>query len=224
MNQELRTDAVRTSAQVVRIPKQRAPSEPRSRPTRKRSLPLLPLTIAGVTALATLGVAAAVVDQHATTSTHTIRTPPMAGGLLRDPGEEHALSGRLTAAGDRFRAQFSGRLQDFRSVVYSQPDAGANRPAGPLVFLGATINTSGSAGDFVTAFRHGAQGYRVTEVDAGPGARGVCAETPTGVHRTFCAWSTGDSIGELLPTVAGWDTPRLAALMRGIRADVEHPL
>lgn len=187
-------------------------------------MPLLPLTVAGVTALATLGVAAAVVDQHATTSTHTIRTPAMAGGLLRDPDQEAALRGRLAEAGQRFRAQFSDRLHDFRSVVYSQPDAGANRPAGPIAFLGATIDTNGDAGDFVTAFRTGALGYRVTEVDVGPGAEGVCAETSTGIHRTFCAWSTGDSIGELLPTVAGWDTPRLAALMRDIRADVEHPL
>lgn len=94
----------------------------------------------------------------------------------------------------------------------------------PLVFLGASIDTTGDPGDFVAAFRSGAQGYRITEVDVGPGARGVCAETPTGVHRTYCAWSTGDSIGELLPTVAGWDTQRLAALMRDIRADAEHPM
>ena len=213
-----------TAPAQVRIPRQRTPSDPRVRRARRRNLPLLPLSLAGAVLLATLAVGAAVVDQHVTSSTHRIRTPAMAGGLLRDPQQERALAGPLGQAKQRFRTQFSDRLSNFGSVVYSQPDAGAGRPAGPLVFLGASIDTKGDPGDFVTAFRSGAQGYRVTEVDVGPGARGVCAETPTGVHRTYCAWSTGDSIGELLPTVAGWDIPRLAALMRDIRADAEHPM
>jgi hypothetical protein len=221
---ELRRE--QTAPARVRIPQQRSPQDQPAQQAAKdrRRLPLLPLGLAGVALLGSLGVGAALLDQQATTSTHQIRTPAMAGGLLRDPQEESALAGRLAEAESRFRAQFSDRLSDFGSVVYSQPDAGAGRPAGPLVFLGAAIDTKGDPGDFVAAFRSGAQGYRVTEVDAGPGARGVCAQTPTGVPRTYCAWSTGDSVGELLPTVAGWDTPRLAALMRDMRADVEHPM
>lgn len=213
-----------TQTAQVRIPQQRGPHHAPVRPGPRRHLPLLPLTVGGVALLATLGVGAAVVDQYATSSTHRIRTPAMAGGLLRDPPQETALAGSLADAEQRFRAQFSDRLHDFGSVVYSQPDAGAGRPAGPLVFLGASIDTRGDPKDFVAAFRNGSRGYRVTEVDVGPGARGVCAETPSGVRRTYCAWSTGDSIGELLPIVAGWDTPRLAALMRDVRADVEHPM
>jgi hypothetical protein len=224
VNQQLRTESVRTDAPTVRIPQQRGPDARPDRPARRRSLPLLPLTIAATSVLAIVGVGAAVLDQQATSSSHQIRTPAMAGGLLRDPAQEKALAGPLADAEQRFKAQFASRLHDFGAVVYDQPDAGVGRPAGSLVFLGASIDSSGNPEDFVTAFRDASQGYRVTEVDVGAGARGVCAETPTGVHRTYCAWSTGDSIGELLPTVAGWETPRLAALMRDIRADVEHPM
>lgn len=218
------TEPVRTDAPTIRIPQQRGPADRRQRAPGRRGLPLLPMVIAGAMVLAIVGVGAAILDQQVTSSSHRIRTPAMAGGLLRDPQQEKVLAGPLADAEQRFRAQFSDRLHDFGAVVYSQPDAGVGRPAGPLVFLGASIDTRGDPADFVQAFRDGSQGYRVTEVDAGPGAKGVCATTPMGVHRTYCAWSTGDSIGELLPTVAGWDTPRLAALMRDIRADVEHPM
>ncbi|MEP6815047.1 MAG: hypothetical protein ABI873_05805 [Marmoricola sp.] len=211
---------------LVRIPQQRTPhDEPIPKTPRRRNLALaLPLCIAGISLLVTLADIAALVDANSTSATHRIRTPALAGGLLRDPQAEADLATRLAEVKRQFEAQFPGRVAGFGSVVYDQPGAGAGRPAGPVVFVGAAIDMSGNPRDFVAAFRSGAQGYQVTEVDAGPGAKGVCAETPSGVHRTYCAWSTGDSVGELLPTVAGWDTPRLAALMREIRPDVEHPL
>ncbi|MDQ6640876.1 MAG: hypothetical protein M3Y66_00060 [Actinomycetota bacterium] len=220
-----KTNISQLGTATVRIPQQRGPEGRRDRSPRGRNLPLLPLTIAGGVLLAGLGVGAAVVDQHLTSSTHQIRTPVMAGGLLRDPQAEQDLATRLTLAQQQFRAQFPGRLAGTGAVAYDQPFAGAGRPAGPVVFLGVALNTHGDPRDFVAAFRSGSVGYRVTEVDAGPGARGVCAETATsGIHRTYCAWSTGDSVGELVPTVAGWDTTRLASLMRAMRPDVEHPL
>ena len=53
------------------------------------------------------------------------------------------------------------------------------------------------------------------------GGKAVCASQAAGQKIAICAWATKDSGGELIPTVPGWDSAKLAAVMRSLRADVE---
>ncbi len=59
-------------------------------------------------------------------------------------------------------------------------------------------------------------------MSAGDGdAKAVCASQSSGQKIAICAWATKDSGGELIPTVPGWDSAKLAAIMRDLRKDVE---
>jgi hypothetical protein len=212
-----------TASGQLRIPQPRTPYDGPLRPAgRQRFALALPLVVGGVALLVLLGVGAAVLAAHTTRTSHQIRTPPSAGGLLRDVTQESVMAERLAASERQFRAQFRGRVDSFGAAVYRNATAVRGGPAGPVVFLGAAIDTSGDPGDFVDAFRTSARssGYLVRTVAAGPGAQGVCGESAGAP--TICAWATGDSVGELLPAVAGWDAPHLATLMRAMRPDLEQ--
>ena len=67
-----------------------------------------------------------------------------------------------------------------------------------------------------------ANGFKVTNVSAGAGAKALCAAQAQGSQKiAICAWATKDTRGELLPTVSGWETPTLSKVMRSLREDVE---
>lgn len=193
-------------------------------PKKSRTGLIVGLVIGGALALLLLVVAAVVVVHRAGRSTHDIVTPATAGGLPRDAEQEKVLADRLSTAEQQFRTAFGGHIESLDSAVYSKRRSEGDSPSGPIVFLGATMKASGTPSDFVAGFRSSAsaRGYQVTEVDAGPGAKGVCAQSTTSVRISYCAWSTGDSLGELLPTVPGWDAAHLSSLMRDFRPDVER--
>ncbi|MCW2758788.1 MAG: hypothetical protein JWO46_2534 [Nocardioidaceae bacterium] len=92
-----------------------------------------------------------------------------------------------------------------------------------MVFVGAAINTHGDPQDFVDAFRTQAEttGATVTDADVGTGALGVCSQSAAAPAVTSCAWSTGDSVGQLVPTVDGWDGASLGAAMKDFRTALE---
>jgi hypothetical protein len=193
-------------------------------PKKRRTGVVVGLVVAG-TVVVLAAVAAGLAIGHPNRTTHVILTPPTAGGLTRDARQEAALADRLDQAERIFRESAFGDVESFASAVYDKSVSEPGSPAGAVVFLGATIKgAQGGPGDFVDAFDRSAsaRGYQVTEVDAGPGARGACAQSRTSVVITTCAWATDDSMGELLPAVQGWQTDHLADLMRAVRPDVER--
>jgi hypothetical protein len=98
-------------------------------------------------------------------------------------------------------------------------------PEGALVFLGAKVKLSDkNASTFVDTLKKQAtsNGFKVAAVSPGDnGGKAVCAAQDAGQKIAICAWATKDSGGELIPTVPGWDSAKLAAIMRSLRADVE---
>jgi hypothetical protein len=193
-------------------------------PKKSRTGLIVGLVLAGAAVLLAFAVAAALVIAHQNRTTREILTPQTAGGLTRDLQQESALADRLAQAEQGFRQGAFGTIESLRSAVYDKSRSGAGSPSGPIVFLGASVKAKGGPDDFVHGFSTSAasRGFNVTQVDAGADARGVCAQSRTSVVITICAWATDDSMGELLPTVQGWDTGNLAGLMREMRPDVEH--
>ena len=154
---------------------------------------------------------------------HSIAIPSTAGGMKRDTTSEAALKQQLDAAETQFKTQFKD-VSYVKSGVYKQANKDKG-PEGALVFLGAKVKLSDkNANTFVTTLKKQAtsNGFKVAAVSPGNnGGKAVCASQSAGQKIAICAWATKDSGGELIPTVPGWDSAKLAAVMRSLRADVE---
>jgi hypothetical protein len=154
---------------------------------------------------------------------HSIAVPSTAGGMKRDTKSETALKEQLDAAETQFKTQFKD-VSYVKSGVYKQANKDKG-PEGALVFLGAKVKLSEkNASTFVNTLKKLAtsNGFKVAAVSPGDnGGKAVCASQAAGQKIAICAWATKDSGGELIPTVPGWDSAKLAAVMRSLRADVE---
>jgi hypothetical protein len=154
---------------------------------------------------------------------HSIAIPSTAGGMKRDTKSETALKQQLDAAETQFKTQFKD-VSYVKSGVYTQANKDKG-PEGALVFLGAKVKLSDkNASTFVDTLKKQAtsNGFKVAAVSPGDnGGKAVCASQSAGQKIAICAWATKDSGGELIPTVPGWDSAKLAAVMRSLRADVE---
>ncbi len=154
---------------------------------------------------------------------HSITIPATAGGMKHDKDKEAELQQQLDAAEGQFKTQ-AKNVSYVKSGVYDQDDADRG-PEGPLVFLGAKLTTKQSPNAFVKSFgeQAGANGFKVTKVPAGDGGgKAVCASQEEGDEKVaICAWATADSMGELVPTVPGYDAETLGKIMVDLRPDVE---
>ena len=155
---------------------------------------------------------------------HSIAIPSSAGGMKRDESKEADLKQQLDAAEQQFKTQAKS-VSYVKSGVYNQADK-AKGPEGALVFLGAKLKTppNQSPTKFVDSFgkQAGSNGFKIDKISAGEaGGKAVCASQASGQKVAICAWATKDSMGELIPTVPGWDAKKLAAIMLDLREDVE---
>lgn len=192
-------------------------------PARKSRKKLVIGIIAAIVALALIagGAVFAVValtgpDKHTLTITST------AGGMKRDKAKETELKTQLDAAESQFKTQ-AKRVAYVRSGVYDQDDS-KRGPEGALVFLGAKIDGQQNPTTFVSSFRKQAEtnGFKTSKVSAGDGGgQAVCAYQDTGAKVAICAWATNDTMGELVPTVPGYDAKQLSKLLLDVRGDVE---
>ena len=162
---------------------------------------------------------------------HTITTPSTAGAMKRNASQEKALATQLGQAETQFKTQAQGTkkcasVKSVKSAVYSQSSA-KRGPEGSLVFLGAKLSKELDPKTWTTncfAKLAKTNGLKVTKVSAGDDSgEGVCAAVSTPQKVAICAWATKDTIGELVPTVPGYDAKQLAAIMRDLREDVEQP-
>ncbi|RLV50735.1 hypothetical protein D9V37_01875 [Nocardioides mangrovicus] len=215
------------AAPVVRLPRQRQSYErwvaAAGDDTRAQRALMLPIALCGLALLviaATLGALAVHAGQHSSRSLHL---PDHAGALSRDATPTADLSSRISTAQQGFRDRFGQQLAGVVGGAYVADTAATGRPTGPVVFVGAAIDTAGDPGEFIDAFTRSARaaGYDVEEVAAGSDAAGICMSTSRGEAAT-CAWSTGDAVGELVPTETGWSVDQLAAAMRAMRGAAER--
>lgn len=188
----------------------------------------IPLVVGSAGLVAAIGVGTHLVLQQRVVTSHRITLPAQAAGMTRDRAQEPRFAAQVAAVRDGYQLRFMGRLGQFESGVYQHRLTAQHAPAGPLVFVGATVDTAGDPRDFVAGLTRGAraEGYTATPVDLGPGAEGVCltpANAAAGASPT-CAWSTGDSTGQVVAMVPGWDVPSLGALTRALRSEVETPI
>jgi hypothetical protein len=161
---------------------------------------------------------------------HKITTPSTAGSMKRDTAKEKDLSTQLDQAEEQFKSQGeskgkSASVSYVKSAVYDQDDTGRG-PKGSLVFLGAKLDKVQSPTKWVNAqFSKQAKANVLTVTDVDPGEGGgkaACASVTSPQKIAVCAWATTDTIGELVPTVVGYDTKTLAKIMRDVRSDVEQ--
>jgi hypothetical protein len=93
------------------------------------------------------------------------------------------------------------------------------------VFLGAKLSKKQSPTKWVSdkfTKQAKANGLTVTKIDPGDaGGKAVCAAVTAPQQVAICAWATQDTIGELVPTVAGYDAQKLSKIMLDLRKDVE---
>jgi hypothetical protein len=153
---------------------------------------------------------------------HSIAITKTAGGMKRDSAKEAELKQQLTAAEQQFKTQ-AKNVSYVKSGVYNQANKDKG-PEGALVFLGAKLKGVQSPTKFVEAFgkQAGSNGFKIDKISAGDGGgKAVCASQATGQKVAICAWATKDSMGELIPTVPGWEADKLASIMRDLRKDVE---
>ncbi|MEO5653671.1 MAG: hypothetical protein ABIN79_07155 [Marmoricola sp.] len=196
--------------------------------TKKRSRRLVAIVAAVlVLVLAGAGFAAFALTR---TDTHSISTPATAGGMKREADKETALKAQLDAAETQFKSQGKD-VSYVKSAIYNQTDA-KRGPAGSLVFLGGKEKTAQKPDAFIKEFvkfideigkQAGADKFKIANVSAGDaGGKAVCAsQTQQGQKIAICAWATEDSMGEVIPTVPGWDAKTLTKVMLDLRADVE---
>ena len=110
-----------------------------------------------------------------------------------------------------------------KSGVYDQDDTDRG-PEGALVFLGAKLKKEQKPTTFVKSFSKQAttNGFKIDKISAGEGGgSAVCAYQSSGQKVAICAWATKDSMGELVPTVPGYDSKQLSKIMLDMRPDVE---
>ena len=178
--------------------------------------------VAVLLVLLLVGGAIAVILNVTGEDKHSISIPSTAGGMKRDTDKETELKQQLDAAEQQFKTQ-AKNVSYVKSGVYDQADKDKG-PEGALVFLGAKLRRSQSPTKFVDYFgkQAGSNGFKIDKISAGDGGgKAVCASQSQGQKVAICAWATKDSMGELIPTVPGWDAAKLAAVMRDLREDVE---
>ena len=94
-----------------------------------------------------------------------------------------------------------------------------------MVILGAKVKASEkNPKKFVDQFtkQATANGFKIDKISAGDGGgKAVCAYQSSGQKVAICAWATKDSMGELVPTVPGYDSKQLSKIMLDMRPDVE---
>jgi hypothetical protein len=166
--------------------------------------------IAGLVVLAIIAVIAVVVVANNGEEKHSISITSTAGGMKRDKAKEAELQKELDAAELQFKTQ-AKNVSYVRSGVYTQDDT-KRGPEGSLVFLGAKLKKIQSPTKFVSAF---------TKQATTNNFKAVCAYQSTGQKIAICAWATRDSMGELVPTVPGYDSKQLSKIMIDLRSDVE---
>ncbi len=191
-------------------------------PPAKKSRTGLIVAVAVVLVLALVGGGVAVIFALSGKDSHSIAIPATAGGMKRDKGKESQLKQQLNAAEQQFKTQ-AKNVSYVKSGVYNQDDK-KRGPQGALVFLGAKLKTDQSPKKFVDAFgkQAGSNGFKIDKVSAGDGGgEAVCASQSTGQKVAICAWATKDSMGELVPTVPGWESDTLAKILLDLRKDVE---
>jgi hypothetical protein len=178
--------------------------------------------IAGLVVLAIIAVIAVVVVANNGEEKHSISITSTAGGMKRDKAKEAELQKELDAAELQFKTQ-AKNVSYVRSGVYTQDDT-KRGPEGSLVFLGAKLKKIQSPTKFVSAFTKQAttNNFKIDKISAGEGGgKAVCAYQSTGQKIAICAWATRDSMGELVPTVPGYDSKQLSKIMIDLRSDVE---
>jgi hypothetical protein len=153
---------------------------------------------------------------------HSITIPATAGGMKQDKDKQKELQQQLTAAEGQFKTQ-AKNVSYVKSGVYDQDDTGRG-PKGALVFLGAKLKKEQKPATFVKSFSKQAttNGFKIDKISAGDGGgSAVCAYQSSGQKVAICAWATKDSMGELVPTVPGYDSKQLSKIMLDLRPDVE---
>jgi hypothetical protein len=190
-------------------------------PAKKSRTGLIIALVAGLLALA---VAAALVIVFVVNKEdkHSITIASTAGGMKRDKDKEEELQQQLDAAEQQFKTQ-AKNVSYVKSGVYDQND-GDRGPQGSLVFLGAKLKQEQSPTKFVESFSKQAEsnGFKIDNISPGDGGgKAVCAYQSTGQKVAICAWATKDSMGELVPTVPGYDADQLSKILIDMRPDVE---
>ncbi len=193
-------------------------------PPAKKSRTGLIVGIAIVLVLVLIGSAVAVILTVMGEDKHSISIPATAGGMKRDKDKETELKQQLEAAEAQFKTQAKG-ITYVKYGVYDQDDS-KRGPEGSLVFLGAKFKRDPKGPtEFVESFGKQAttNGFKIDKISAGDGGgKAVCAYQSTGQKVAICAWATTDSMGELVPTVPGWDSKQLSKILIDMRDDVEQ--
>jgi len=192
-------------------------------PPEKKSRAGLIIAVAVVLVLVLIGGAAAVILSVMGEDKHSISIPATAGGMKRDKDKETELKQQLEAAEAQFKTQAKG-ITYVKYGVYDQDDS-KRGPEGSLVFLGAKFKRDEKGPtEFVESFGKQAttNGFKIDKISAGDGGgKAVCAYQSSGQKVAICAWATTDSMGELVPTVPGYDSKQLSKILIDIRGDVE---
>ena len=191
-------------------------------PAKKSRTGLIVGIIAGLVVLALVAVLLVVFVFNKGDDKHSITIPATAGGMKRDKAKETELQQQLTAAEGQFKTQ-AKNVSYVKSGVYNQDDK-ARGPEGALVFLGAKLKKVQSPETFVKSFGKQAttNGFKIDKIAAGDGGgKAVCAYQSKGQKVAICAWATKDSMGELVPTVPGYDSKQLSKILIDLRSDVE---
>ena len=198
-----------------------APPPPPAPPKKSRKGLIIGL-VAGLVVLALIAAAVVVLLVNKGDAKHSIAIPSTAGGMKRDSAKETQLKQQLDAAELQFKTQ-AKNVSYVKSGVFTQDDT-KRGPQGSLVFLGAKLKKVQSPSAFVSSFQKqaGKNGFKIEKVAAGDaGGKAVCASQAAGQKIAIAAWATTDSMGELIPTVAGYDCKQLSKIMTSLRKDVE---
>ncbi len=178
--------------------------------------------VAGLVVLAIIAVAAVVLVVNSGPDKHSIAITSTAGGMKRDKAKETQLQQQLDAAEKQFKTQ-AKNVSYVKSGVYNQDDE-KRGPKGSIVFIGAKLTKIQSPTKFVTAFGKQAttNGFKIDKIAPGEnGGKAICAYQSTGQKVAICAWATRDTMGEIVPTVPGYDAKQFSKIMLDVRSDVE---
>jgi hypothetical protein len=191
-------------------------------PPKKSKTGLIVALVAGLVVLALIAGGVVLLIANSGEDKHSITIPSTAGGMKRDKSKETELKQQLDAAESQFKTQ-AKNVSYVKSGVYTQDDS-KRGPEGALVFLGAKLKKVQSPTKFVESFGKQAttNGFKIDKISAGDGGgKAVCAYQSTGQKVAICAWATKDSMGELVPTVPGYDSKQLSKILLDMRPDVE---
>ena len=138
---------------------------------------------------------------------HSIAITATAGGMKRDTAKETAAQAAARRAEQQFKTQAKNVI--LREVRRLQPGRQQARPRGRTGLPRRQADKVAeprrpSSTRFSKQARPTAS--RSTKIAAGDGGgKAVCASQSTGQKVAICAWATKDTIGELVPTVPGYD-------------------